>query len=187
MLDSPPSEEFHELREQIRALQQALDNEIATRRSIEARLRRQDGRVRQLDRHLHSLLQSRIWKTLVWAGGQVLHSRNAAAFWAARGRLIATNVGQRALHRMERAATHFDFPADEASIGGRVNIRGWAVAESGIERVEIRIGNRLLHPAKSGLDRPDLGTAFPNFRMRPKAVSRSAWIFRNFQTAGTRF
>jgi Glycosyl transferase family 2 len=164
----PSSNDFHEVREQIRALQQALDGEIAARKALQARLIQQDGHLRELERQTHALLQSRTWKALVWLGGLVVAFQERIAFWGMRSRLLRTNLKQFVLGRTEQAGMHLDFPKDDSIVSGRVKIHGWAAAESGVERIEIRIGNRLMLRPKTGIPRQDVAKAFPEF-------SDSAW------------
>ena len=42
------------------------------------------------------------------------------------------------------------------------NLRGWAVAEDGIESIEVYIDGRYVFDAPYGGDRPDVGGAFPD-------------------------
>jgi len=56
-----------------------------------------------------------------------------------------------------------DEPAAAASrpCSGKVSVRGWAVAASGIERVEVHLQGHSAVRAQTGLLRPDIGQRFP--------------------------
>ena len=54
-------------------------------------------------------------------------------------------------------------PGDGTIVSGVANLRGWAVADSGIERVEVFINGAYHSDVPYGGDRGDVAGAFPNF------------------------
>ncbi len=110
--------------------------------------------VRQHD-IVEELLHSRTWRTLCAAGALLLkvagmaRSLESAALrvWEMAGReTVRVSVDEVALAPLSADALH---------------VRGWALARSGIERVEIDVDGSGPAEARIGLPRPDVAAAYP--------------------------
>lgn len=63
-----------------------------------------------------------------------------------------------------------------ASVCGSVLIRGWALAHSGIDKIEIHVDNQLVGLAEYGQSRPDVAADYPDFD--PVEAEQSGFSFR---------
>jgi len=70
-------------------------------------------------------------------------------------------------------------PSNNQVASGVSNIRGWAVADSGIDRVEIYIDNVLQGNSPYGSERTDVGAAYPT---RPNATNSGFALTINWST-----
>lgn len=110
------------------------------------------SRIVHLDYMVRQILTSRTWKALVGAGGLVLRLQSLA-----RGSVGSSG---RALGQ-STAEDFFRIGCDEPNAGsgglsGKVAVKGWAWAASGVQRVEIQAGNNPPVEARYGLYRPDV-------------------------------
>ena len=147
-----------ELEEQVRELQSTVAAALERNRGV---LDKMDSRVSQvyaknqhLQRDMTSILESRIWRSLVAAGGSALRIRN----WVkTRNAPALPGPAGDALPRV-----FCDEPAGTtAPLSGRVKVRGWAAAAAGIARVEALLPGRDPIPLRHGFYRPDIARAFP--------------------------
>jgi hypothetical protein len=146
-------DQFTLVAKRIAALERSLAAERATRRNLEARITQQNIQVRELSRQVRSILSSRIWRTLVSVGGVLL---------SMRGLLRLRLTRPQSHSSVELIRIHCDSPKGTAySRGGKLLVQGWAVAESGIESVQVSIDDARPLQAHCGLVRQDLGAAFP--------------------------
>jgi GT2 family glycosyltransferase len=156
--------ELLRLREEIAALRSTLADLVESEASTAERL---DGRIAQLQsttnrvaHEVQSILNSRIWRTLVAGGSWVL--RVSGLFRGAR-----PTDRRRPQRFQEKAEPAFHIFCDEPrgekteAASGTIVFRGWAVASSGIDRVEIQAGREAAIPARFGLFRPDVAPHIP--------------------------
>lgn len=59
-----------------------------------------------------------------------------------------------------------DSPANNAAVQGTVNIRGWYLSGSGINKVEVYVDGKIAGRAAYGLSRPDVAKAYPDYKNR---------------------
>src|SRR5579862_6911343 len=154
----------------IRGRIDALHNRL----EFQARL---DGRLRDLEiglvtnkRAVQAIYDSRIWKVLSRAGGWLLRLTgqetppNQTA-WTYRGGPIVN-----AYHGAtdDFLALVCDYPGETGVLPMRdvVEIRGWALASSGIDHVAIQAGGDPPVHASYGISRPDVARSYPD---RPDA------------------
>jgi GT2 family glycosyltransferase len=152
------------LREEIATLRCAVAELVETEASTVERL---DGRIAQLQsktnqvaHEVQSILNSRIWRMLVAGSGWIL--RAAQLF-----RREQPTVRRRPQQYQEKAKSKFHIVCDEPrgdkteAASATIVFRGWAVASSGIDRVEIQAGQEAAIPARFGLFRPDVARRIP--------------------------
>jgi GT2 family glycosyltransferase len=155
--------DLRELRDQLQSLTERLRDEIDSRKFLQTRVSQQEGQIRELERRTLAILQSRIWQTLCAIGGRLLRARERIDFWRTRVRLAVSHMVQLATFTREAAIIHVDSPSSTSEISGRVKIKGWAIAASGVDGVEVRLGNRLIIRAKTGLVRADVAKRYPEY------------------------
>ena len=145
--------ELLETRQQVKRLTTLLEKQ-------QARLNAQEGSVARLDRILMEILTGRTWRALRFAGElakKVLPSRRA--LFANPKQSTVTDEGRRI-----KSFLVCDDPkaGDIRPRGGTVVVRGWCLAEGGVESVEIQIGD--LPPVRREPDvpRPDVKKEHPD-------------------------
>jgi len=163
------------LRKEVEALRTELDRlttsleglqSHAPRTGLDANLRLEE-RMRQLElgmvrnkRAIQAIYDSRVWRALTGFGGLVLRLRGTPA---RRPYTVPSAQSgprpQKVTPTDENTLLVCDHPADGGIVSGRdvVEIRGWALADSGIERVLIQIDNGQPVPATYGIPRWDVG------------------------------
>lgn len=147
--------EYQELEDRISELRM----EIADLREMQdASAERFDGRITQLQSKMNrvahdvqNILNSRIWQTLVAAGGLVLRIAG-----------MRRGVRRGPAGREAFLQVICDEPKiSDKAVSGIVTFRGWAGATSGIARVEIQPQGQDAIAARCGLYRPDIAKQFP--------------------------
>ena len=158
--------------QQLETIRERIDG-LQSRLEFQARL---DGRMRDLEiglvtnkRAIQAIYDSRIWKALCAMGGvlQRLAGRRSAADrgpWTPREEAVTAPSAQ-----SHRGATDdfmalvCDYPGHAGVLPVRdvVEIRGWALAESGIDRVWVQINDDPPIPASYGIPRPDVARSHP--------------------------
>jgi GT2 family glycosyltransferase len=112
---------------------------------------------------LEELLHSRIWRTLCSAGALVLKTaalgRRAGGAW----RRVREIAGR------ETVRLALDEVSLDPNSSGSLYIRGWALARSGIERVEVEVDGAAFAAARTGLVRPDVAARFPHIAAAERA------------------
>ncbi|HWB82794.1 MAG TPA: glycosyltransferase family 2 protein [Bryobacteraceae bacterium] len=148
-----------DLERSVRQLQTVVagmqEREDAAREIVELRLALLHSRTNQLTHSVQTILRSRIWRSLVAAGGVLLRARQMT------GALGAARSAQNAASTDAMFRVHCDEPAAAASVNGNLLVRGWAVSASGIQSVELQLADQPPVKARYGLYRPDLGKALP--------------------------
>ena len=110
--------------------------------------------------------------------------------WAKLILLLRQNAIRTETHRQptqeslsERILLICDHPdlSVESELYGDVNLHGWALASSGIEKVEIYLGNEVLGEASYGHLRPDVGNDHPEFDEPERSGYRMVWDSREWR------
>jgi GT2 family glycosyltransferase len=136
---------------------------------------RLDSRLRDLEiglvtnkRAVQAIYDSRIWKALCTMGGllQRLMGRRAAPereTWVQRGQTVPSHAVEDRETPDDFLGLVCDYPGDTGLLPVRdvVEIRGWALAESGIDRVLIQINEDPPAPASYGTPRQDVARSYP--------------------------
>lgn len=169
---SPLSEQLKELRKQVAELQEALEEQEqrsaqTNAANLESLVRVYD-RIKELEiglvtnrRDIQAIYDSRIWKTLRSIGGALLRWRGRAAS------VRPAPVERAAAPDTAVSGESLKLACDEPGTHGvrRVRdvteVRGWALAQSGIERILVRINDAPPTPASYGVPRPDVGRSHP--------------------------
>jgi GT2 family glycosyltransferase len=167
------------------AFSQGFERARAESQRQAVRLRSLESRLEGVSRQTQEILNSRIWRTLC-AGSAILLSipRLFAQRSPRRNRLSRPDAvspeqsdkpsqnpaSVNALQRLNKLPpsdefhlSHCDEPTPDASgpCTGQVPVRGWAIAESGIARVEVQLQDHPPVSAKAGLLRADVGQHHP--------------------------
>lgn len=149
-----------DLRQELDELRQALRDEAAAREMLRLRMIQQEGQIRELQKSMQGILRSRIWQTLVRVGGTMLGLHQRRLLLQQRLRL---GVGKLGRQGDEAIHIYVDSPRQDAPpFQDKIKVQGWAVAETGIEKIEVSLGGKLFL-AVSNLSRQDVGEAHPNF------------------------
>ena len=182
---SQMSAQLELIREQIGGLQSRLE--------FQARL---DGRMRDLEiglvtnkRAIQGIYDSRIWKVLCRTGALLLRvtGRTAEPNGGASRTPEREGVAHAAGAPRQGAPDEFlalvcDHPGDGAVLPARdvVEMRGWALAASGIDRVLIRINDDPPVAASYGIPRPDVARGYPEVLGSSLSGYRFFWDTNNF-------
>src|SRR5271170_3570504 len=78
--------------------------------------------------------------------------------WKKRVQRPWRTLRQRIRPVSEQMLLHVDLPRPT---DGKLNIRGWAAAEGGIQQVDISIADKLFVPVQTGLRRLDVAKRYP--------------------------
>ena len=167
------------IRERIEGLQSRME--------FQSRL---DGRMRDLEiglvtnkRAIQAIYDSRIWKALCSFGALLLRLTGRRAepgdgTWVQReGAAAGTAAPSHPGARDDFVALVCDNPGDGGVLPVRdvVEIRGWALAESGIDRVLIQINGDPPVPASYGIPRPDVAHSHPGLIGAGQSGYRFFW------------
>jgi O-antigen biosynthesis protein len=142
------------------ALAEAHEQQSIALEKMAGRIAQCQSRTLHLDHMVRQILTSRTWKGLVTAGGVLLRLQGMARGGNASG--AARKVAGEAFFRIScdepRAAGE-----GGGTLSGRVLVKGWALASSGIKRIEIQAGTNPPVEARYGLYRPDIGNGQSEF------------------------
>lgn len=148
-----------ELQRAIDALYEQLRQERVRNDALRHQVNQQDAQLRELQKSIRNILDSRIWKTLVSMGSRILWLNQQKRTFSTR--LLAT----RGKLSGSEEPVHFfkDTPGDRtAPLSGRIYVNGWASAPSGISSVSVRVDDMSPVEAKLGFPRADVGNVFPD-------------------------
>jgi hypothetical protein len=59
---------------------------------------------------------------------------------------------------------HLDTPTPGVTASGSIRLSGWALADSGISRIDVYLDGKLVYSGRVGIRRPDVQKVYPNFR-----------------------
>lgn len=126
-----------------------------------------DGRITQLQSRLNrtthdvqDILHSRIWRSLVAAGGVALRMARLGRPVPNRPQSLGSANGTSG-EPFLRVVCDEPKPSEKA-LSGTVIFRGWAGATSGITKIEIQPAGHEPVAARGGLYRPDIARDFPD-------------------------
>jgi GT2 family glycosyltransferase len=142
------------------AVAEVREMENSAVEKLDNRLAQLQARTNQLFQQVHGILRSRIWRCLTVAGGLALRVAGLLRLGPMRPAEAGPSVEEGDII----IQVWCDEPRQpgETPVSGTITFRGWAVASSGIESVEIRVGNLGPFSARYGLYRPDIARAFPS-------------------------
>ncbi len=135
---------------------------------MEGRIALLQSRTMRLQHTTQGILLSRIWRTLVAAGGLLLGLQSfihRSIYRRHDVEAAAHHTGSEAIFRVDcnepvPAVDSSDADQSGPLVGGILSIRGWAVASSGIRRVEVQAGNAETVEARYGFYRPDVAAHY---------------------------
>ena len=136
---------------------------------LEARMRALELGLVTNRRAIQAIYESRIWRALSRAGGWLLRLTGHRAApdhgtaWARTERAAGAAARAHRDANDELLTLTCDYPDDGSALPARdiVEIRGWALAGSGIDRVLIQIGDGPPAAASYGIPRPDVARTYP--------------------------
>jgi GT2 family glycosyltransferase len=161
---NPALAEILRLRKEVATLRSAVADLHEMQTSTADRLEGHIGQLRaqagQAAHEVQNILNSRVWNTLVAAGGWILRANELI-----HGR--TRHSGQWPLRTADKVEPVFHVVCDEpaggkaTAVSGSLLFRGWAVASSGIDRMEIQPSGQDAVQARFGLYRPDIARLHP--------------------------
>ena len=175
---------------QLEAIQERLES-LQRRLELQARL---DGRVRDLEtglvtarRATQAIYDSRIWRALCAMGGLVerLTGRRNTAYrgtWARHETAASSHAAPSPRDAPDGfLALVCDYPGSAGVLPVRdiVEVHGWALAESGIDRVLVQINDDPPVAASYGISRPDVARSHPGIPGAEQCGYRFFWDTRD--------
>lgn len=147
------------VRELRTALAEAQERQRNALERMAGRVAHSQSRIVHLDHLVRQILSSRIWRSLVAAGGVVLRLQD-----------LARGSGRPSTRALNRAGVEpfFKIACDgphsvrngSSTLTGKVLLKGWALATSGVKRVELQASEGPPVEARYGLYRPDIAAEF---------------------------
>ena len=140
--------------------------------TLRTRLNQQQAQIRELQKSTKGILDSRIWKTLVRMGGQLLWLAEQKQTLSSRfrGSGVRTTGGTQS----EKVELWRDTPSDRSgALSGKIRVSGWAAAPSGITAVQVRVADRS-RKCVLRLPRPDVHARMPTYRGSANAGFRAS-------------
>jgi GT2 family glycosyltransferase len=150
------------VRELRTALAEAQEQQRTALERMAGRLAHIQSRIVHLDYLVRQILSSRIWRSLVSAGGVILRLQN-----------LTRGSSNGSVPRLGNASVEpfFKLACDEpraarngsSSVTGKLLVKGWALATSGVKRIELQTAQGLPVVARYGLYRPDIAAEHDEF------------------------
>ena len=156
---SPVDQELRRLQSELLETQQQVTRLLNLLEKQQARLNAQETSVARLDRILMEILTGRTWRALRFAGDmakKILPSRVASR--SASKSSVATEAGRRTKSYL---VCDDPKPTDARPRGGKVVVRGWCLAEGGVDCVEIQVGDLPAIRIQPNVLRPDVKKEHP--------------------------
>jgi len=137
---------------------------------LEGRVALLQSRTMRLHHTTQEILLSRTWRTLVAAGGLLLRFQSFVERFILRRPALAAataNPGSETIFQIDcnepaPAVDPGNTGASGPPVSGTLSVRGWALAGSGIRRVEIQAGDAESVEARYGFYRPDVSAHYPD-------------------------
>ena len=170
---SPEETQIEKLTRAIDALREQIRQERVRNETLRTRLNQQQAQIRELQKSTKGILDSRIWKTLVRMGGQLLWLAEQKQTLSSRfrGSGVRTTGGTQS----EKVELWRDTPSDRSgALSGKIRVSGWAAAPSGITAVQVRVADRSPVTASLGFPRPDVHARMPTYRGSANAGFRAS-------------
>ncbi len=160
-------QELKRLEAELMETQQQVTRLLNLLEMQQARLNAQETSVARLDRILMEILTGRTWRALRFASEvakKILPSRVGSSS-ILKGS-SATEAGRRIKSYL---VCDDPKPTDTRPRGGKVVVRGWCIAEGGVDGVEIQVGDLPVIQAKPNIPRPDVKKEHPELDATGKA------------------
>lgn len=133
---------------------------------LESRVALLQSRTMRLQHTTQEILLSRTWRSLVTAGGLLLRSREFIERFILRRPALAAasaTAGSETIFRIDcNEPDSGTAGVSGQPVSGTLSIHGWALASSGIRRVEIQAGDAESVEARYGFYRPDVAAHYPD-------------------------
>jgi O-antigen biosynthesis protein len=160
-------EKLEQLESELQTAQQQIANLLDLVEKQQTRLNTQETSLARLDRIVMDILTSRAWRGLRLAGEvakKILPSRAGSRLRVGSG--IPTRAGKKVASFLVCEAPK---PLDTRPRDKKVDIRGWCLAEGGVDCVEVQIGD--LPPIRTvpNIFRPDVRKEHPEFGTNTRA------------------
>jgi len=136
------------------ALAEAQEQQRTALEKMAGRVAQCQSRTLHLDHMVRQILNSRTWRALVASGGIVLRLQNLLHGSRRSSGTVRNKAGSEAFFKID--CDEPDFSNGSKSLSGKLAVKGWALATSGVERVELQVGTDPPVEARYGLYRPDL-------------------------------
>jgi len=179
-MESPQNEKLRYeltcLRSEVQELRCTVDRQKALARIQRGELDRLQNRLQHAEaaagaasQRVETILNSRIWRTLVRGGQAVL---DLYAGWVARrqsARRILSGCAGRFVQTFgtnrDDIKIFCDNPgmSQESVLRQKTQVAGWACARTGVKRIEVRLGDRVITPVETGMTRNDVFQHLPNY------------------------
>jgi O-antigen biosynthesis protein len=145
-------QEIKQLRSELRASERHLARLLELIEIQQGRIDSQQGSIVRLDRILMDMTTGRVWRTLRAAGGIV------KKFFPAADRAGSPSVGRRNTYLVcdEPLAT------DSRPRSGSITVRGWCLAEGGVDTVQLEAPGLPPLETKPSIPRPDVKKSHPD-------------------------
>lgn len=178
--------QISEISAQLKRMRSQIDD-LQNRVELGARL---DDRMRDLEiglvsnkRAIQAIYDSRIWQALRSLGGLLLRATgrrsvpDAEASWSNREFAADPTLQSGADAAAEFVGLTCDYPGEREILPVRdiVEIRGWVIAKTGIDRVLVQIGDEAPVAATYGIPRPDVARSHPAFLDAGQSGYRYFW------------
>lgn len=144
------NESLRQLQDELKASQRQISALVDLVEKHDAQLTSQDTSIARLDRILMEILTGRTWRTLRAAGDLIRKlspARGGAASASGRRSYLVCDDPK---------------PNDRKPRTGKVAIRGWAVAASGVDSIQVQIAGLPPIEATPSLPRPDVKKSHPD-------------------------
>jgi GT2 family glycosyltransferase len=151
------------VRELRMALAEAKEEQRGALERMAGRLAHSQARIVHLDHLVRQILNSRIWRSLVSAGGVLLRLQSMARGSSNGSLPVLNGAGGEALFQIACDEPHA-VREGGTTLTGKVRVKGWALATSGVKRVEVQAGDGPVVEARYGLYRPDIAAEHEGFQ-----------------------
>lgn len=144
----PANESIQQLQEQLKASQRQIAAMLELLEKHDSQITAQESSIARLDRILMEILTGRTWRTLRAAGDLI------RKLTPARG---SSGSGRRSYLVCDEPKPH-----DRKPRTGKISVRGWCVAEGGVDAVRIQLAGLPPIETTPALPRPDVRKSHPD-------------------------